>query len=544
MLNEGQRLFHTVRHLRLEQVRGRAVRRLRRVRPDDRVAPKPRVVVRDWVVYGRRRQSLLDGGRFTFLNETRQLTAAADWNNPHWPRLWTYNLHYFDDLNAAGAAARWDDHRVLIARWIDENPAGRGAGWEPYCLSLRIVNWCKWAWQGNDLDAAARHSLAVQARALMGQVEIHLLGNHLLANAKALIFAGSFFAGDEAAQWRRRGLHFLRREMTEQVLADGAHFELSPMYHSLVLEDFLDLLQLARVVPDALSDGVVDDLRRHSAAMLDWLDVATHPDGEIGFFNDAAFGIAEAPGVLAAYGAQFGVAAAAAQPGLRHMGASGLVRLEAGPAVVLADAGPIGPDHLPGHAHADSLSCEVSVFGQRVLVNSGTSHYADGAERLRQRGTAAHNTVAVDGADSSEVWGSFRVARRARPGQTTTTSEDGVQTASGSHDGYRRLPGRVTHGRAWRLDPQGLTVDDVLDGTFTSAAAYWRLHPAVQVASEGPNRFRLGIGDGGAVLTVDGGAARLTSCHWFPEFGKSVPCRLLTVDFAGPRLTTALTWGD
>jgi hypothetical protein len=47
---------------------------------------------------------------------------------------------------------------------------------------------------------------------------------------------------------------------------------------------------------------------------------------------------------------------------------SGYVRLQIGPAVMIADVGEIGPDHLPGHAHADTLSFELSLRGQRVQV--------------------------------------------------------------------------------------------------------------------------------------------------------------------------------
>src|SRR5690606_4780416 len=116
---------------------------------------------------------------------------------------------------------------------------------------------------------------------------------------------------------------------------------------------------------------------------------------------------------------------------------------------------PVGPDYLPGHAHADTLSFELSLFGQRVLVNSGTSCYGHGSERIRQRGTTAHNTVVVDGADSSEVWSGFRVARRARAINPEVHDHQGLE-ASCSHDGYHRLPGRVTHHRRWRLTEVGL----------------------------------------------------------------------------------------
>lgn len=543
MLAEGQRLFHTVRHLRLEQVQGRAVRRFKRVRPGLGTAPHVRAPARAWEVHGTRRQSLFGSARFTFLNETHDIAAPSDWNNPDWPRLWTYNLHYFDDLNAVGADGRSDAHGALIQRWIVENPPTGGAGWEPYCLSLRIVNWCKWAWQGHDLSDVARQSLALQARALMQQVETHLLGNHLLANAKALIFAGAFFAGDEADSWRRRGLHFLRRELGEQVLADGGHFELSPMYHSVVLEDLLDLVQLARLFAAAVPTAVVDDLGRTCKSMLGWLDAATHPDGEISFFNDAAFGIAETPVALGNYGAALlGSGLEEVERPVRHLADSGLVRLAAGPAVMLADVGRIGPDHIPGHAHADTLSFELSVFGRRLLVNSGTSVYGAGAERLRQRGTAAHNTVVVNGQDSSEVWGGFRVARRARPGPVDISRSGEALCLSASHDGYRRLKGSVVHRRTWRLDVDGLRVDDRLDGGFDAATSCWRFHPDVLVTPRGNNAFD--IDHDGRTLSVSfaGGVATPKTCRWMPEFGKAVPCNLLAFDLEGPESAFEVRW--
>src|SRR5690606_5224257 len=131
--------------------------------------------------------------------------------------------------------------------------------------------------------------------------------------------------------------------------------------------------------------------------------------------NDSALGIAPALPALRNYASALGLPLpSSTQPSARLLPASGYARMAAGAAVLLADVAPVGPDHLPGHAHADTLSFELSLNGRRVLVNGGTSTYENDAERLRQRGTASHNTVVVDGHDSSEVWGAFRVARRAR----------------------------------------------------------------------------------------------------------------------------------
>src|SRR5262249_6854070 len=148
----------------------------------------------------------------------------------------------------AGSRADW--HRDLIKRWIAENPPGAGNGWEPYPISLRVVNWIAWSLAGGKLDEVACDSLATQVRVLGASLEYHLLGNHLLANAKALVFAGCYFTGPEAEAWLTAGLSLLQRELAEQILADGGHFERSPMYHAIILEDVLDLVQLARIFAD------------------------------------------------------------------------------------------------------------------------------------------------------------------------------------------------------------------------------------------------------------------------------------------------------
>ena len=79
-------------------------------------------------------------------------------------KLWRYNLHYFDDLNAFDADSRKHWHTDLLLRWVRENPPGAGTAWEPYPTSLRIVNWIKWALAGNELPHECVTSLAVQAR--------------------------------------------------------------------------------------------------------------------------------------------------------------------------------------------------------------------------------------------------------------------------------------------------------------------------------------------------------------------------------------------
>ena len=535
-------LWRTVRHLKSSQIVGRARFRLQRPTPDLRPAPPLRTPVAPWVTPARRAASLVGASRFRLLEVERDLVDVG-WDDPGIELLWRYNLHYFDDLNAEGAGGRLEWHSALLKRWIGDNPPGRGTGWAPYPVSLRIVNWVKWFMTGTQPEAAWLHSLAVQTRWLAKRLEWHLLGNHLFANAKALVFAGLYFSGEEADRWLAQGLAILAQQLPEQVLPDGGQFERSPMYHALALEDLLDLINLVNAAAPPASPArlALAGFRTRSAAMLHWLRCMTHPGGGLTNFNDNAQGIAppntEIERLAAALGIEAGEPASNAVTQLQP---SGYLRLARGPAVAWLDVAPIGPDYLPGHAHADTLSFELSLGGQPLIVNRGTSVYGSGARRLLERGTAAHSTVQLGGHDSSEVWSGFRVGRRARPGPVHVLGFE----VSGSHDGYRFLPGRPLHERRWRLDEGGLQVEDHLPGAAEAAVARYHLAPGLALLADGDKAWR--VTDGAATVarvTVEAGHAELEDWLHAQGFGTLLPAKTLAVRLDGPRACTRWSWG-
>jgi uncharacterized heparinase superfamily protein len=531
------RLWHTVRWLKPVQMYGRVRFRLSKPKPDLRPAPPVRAMTGTWIMPARREQSLVTSSQMRFLNEERDLDVHG-WDSKALAKLWRYNQHYFDDLCAFGAAARTEWHRELITRWMRECPPGKGTAWEPYPTSLRIVNWIKWLRAGNEPVPGMLDSLAAQTRFLTKRLEWHLLGNHLFVNAKALVFAGFFFDGAEAESWSSQGWRILRAEIPEQILADGGQFERSPMYHALAVEDMLDLFNALRAWPQvcAASDESVVALR--IAPMLAFLDGVSHPDGEVSFFNDSVGGVAPSNEELERYaealpvpnrGTRHSRGTDSAVPGglgALHFAQSGFVRLTAGDAVVILDVGDIGPDYLPGHAHADTLSFELSVRARRVLVNSGISQYGLGGERVRQRGTAAHNTVTLNGADSSEVWGGFRVARRARVSgvEASISADEGCASALGTHDGFLRLADGAPHRRAWRLLREGrLQIEDTLDSKG-SVESHWHFLPGFQVrTSSDPAILFATDGVLALILKAEGAEWRVTRSTYHPRFGVSVP---------------------
>ena len=396
---------------------------------------------------------------FTFLNETHRVSNAMEWNNSAWKKLWLYNLHYFDFLRQEGAGTADVGAKIgLMKRWINENPVGRGNGWEPYPISLRVVNWIKFLVkfrESGHLPYTAdltdiETSLAIQVRWLRKRLEYHLLANHLLANAKALVFAGWYFVGkedgtesdDEASCWLHKGMDIYRRELPEQVLDDGVHFELSAMYHAIIFEDVLDCYNVTGS----------NLFREYASKMLAGLELLTGPDGRLAMFNDASDGIAQCPRLLHDYAKALDIAPAF------HEGSnvSGYVKLEAGAWTLLMKCGDIGPDYQPGHAHADSLSFELWKDERKVVSDTGTDRYVVDAERKRQRETAAHNTVLIDGKDSSEVWAGHRVARRARSKIVSVTDSELVAEC-------RDCEGNLIR-RSLKLASDGLSgTDEVLD---------------------------------------------------------------------------------
>ncbi len=543
-LKAALRLFHTVRYLKPVQVYGRALSRMKRPRADQRPAPPLREKTHAWAPPVPRAPCVRDRWQVRFLNEDGEIGARWQWNDPAKPKLWLYNLHYFDDLAAPADEGRIALQRELMARWITENPAGHGNGWEPYPTSLRIANWIKWALAGNEPNAAWLDSLAQQTRWLAQTLEWHLLGNHVLANAKALVLAGLYFEGPEAERWLDAGLSICEAELKEQILADGAHFELSPMYHAIILEDLLDVLNMASAYGRAQT-AALSILPGITGRMRSWLKAMTHPEGGLSFFNDAAFGVAPTCAELEAYAGRLGLTAVA-EPGdgVTRLPASGYVRACFRGATAILDLAAIGPDYLPGHAHADTLSFEMSVGEERLIVNGGASVYADGALRQFQRSTAAHSTVEIAGENSSEVWASFRVARRARIVEAAIERDGDATVIRGAHDGYRRLPGRAIHRRSWRFAGQTLDVMEAIDGGGAGdAIARFHLGPGVFARLDTGGRGGEAVLPSGRIVRFSASEPiRLDAGAWHPEFGKTVKIQTLAVPFADGRLTVVFNW--
>lgn len=534
--------FNTLRYLKWQQIYFRLIRKLIKLKVAKTIErPQPKRS-KSWQHHPLFDCKINTESEACFLNHAKKLDLPSDWNNKSLSKLWVYNLHYFEDLLCNNAEKKRNLHLQLLNCWVEQNPIGHGDGWEPYPTSLRIVNIIK-AWLGGlNLNKKIYSSVFTQANFLSYNLEKHLLGNHYFVNLKALLFAGVIF---ENKNWYRIAEKGLISEIPEQILEDGANFELSPMYHSLILLDMLDMLNLSRAYPTYVSNKLVSLLEDYIPRMLAFMEAMAHPDGGVSFFNDSSNGIAPTKSKIESYAKKLGFKINPLDSRKIQVidnAKSGYICATTNGNKLIFDAAPVGADYIPGHAHADTLSFELSIGTQRVFVNSGTSEYGLSEKRLNQRKTASHNTVEVDGKDSSQVWSSFRVANRAKIifRNVELKNEENIEMQA-AHNGYNSLFGACIHSRKLIFSKSSLVVSDSLQRPFKFAKSHFYFHPDLIVNLE--NNFLKVEGEGFILQSnLLEKQASLHDSFWYPEFGLEIPNKMLEISFQTSDLDVDFSW--
>lgn len=489
------RLWRTARHLRGSQIVARLYRsvrpaklRKRALAPSDN-ALQLRCDFPDLPPAPGESQPLsqrigeLERGEFSHLNHTEHLR----WDPTDWrlgpiagDRLWTVTLHYHRWLYELGVAIKSGDHdlrqragecaRHYLGDWLSRcDLAAEGAehlAWNSYAVATRLMWWIRshrlLENYLQDVDphllGTWRRSIWIHANYLARNLEWDLRANHLLRDLVGLASAGRFFEGAEPRHWLKTATRLATSQANEQVLTDGGHFERSPLYHAEVMGD---LLQLSALLECPQS---VERLRETWSKMSEFCLWMRHPDGTVPQFNDAA---SISPTEEVTECARWATVALdpSSRHGGRHFQETGVIVWHGQPWSLFFDVGQVGPDFQPGHAHADTLTLDCSFAGRRLFVDPGCLHYDNTPERAYDRSTAAHNTVCIDGSDSSEVWHIFRVGRRARPVEVQLEIRENSLAATASHDGYDHLAGRPRHSRSIFLQEHGaLKVQDRVTG--------------------------------------------------------------------------------
>jgi Heparinase II/III-like protein/Heparinase II/III N-terminus len=391
-----------------------------------------------------------------------------------------------------------------ILSWIDANP--------PYCG----INWSS----GIELALRAVSILLVLSiidRSVLSELELHRIdralaahgywlarypsryssaNNHLIAEALGLYSLGTLLPHARAAgHWREAGRSTLISEVDKQILPDGVGAEQSPTYTAFSLELFLVAGLLAQDFDDPFPDHYWARLRTAGHFLREIMDCrGNYPrfgdddEGRCLFdrFADTNYvasvlaALAEAAKAdrlapsrctLGFRNLVLGLRAGneLATPRIRHFPDGGYTVARTAPGgrelLLLVDHGPLGYLEIAAHGHADALALWLHIDGEPTLIDAGTFLYhGGGAWRDAFRGTRAHNTLSVAGANSSVITGPFNWGARARVQVLDFGAETDLLHLEAVHDGFVRRFG-CRHARRFTLrDGPTLTIEDRLIG--------------------------------------------------------------------------------
>ncbi|WP_159634838.1 alginate lyase family protein [Sphingobacterium composti Ten et al. 2007 non Yoo et al. 2007] len=450
--------FNTIIHLKFIQLFYQLVYRLR-----SKTVLKSRGFVYDVVCvdfgyripqYGK----YLGNNSFQFLNLEKDFKERIDWDFSEYGKLWIYNLEYFDYLNQDNIH---NDEKIRLIHDFYSFSIDNKRILEPYPVSLRSINIIKFLSLTKIKDERIINCLHQELTYLSRNLEFHILGNHLLENLFALLLGGFYFRD---ASWIKVAEKNLRVQLGEQILDDGAHFELSPMYHQIILYRLLELIDWYSKQQDK-DHAFFDFCVRKCRSMLGWLKAISFKNGDIPLFKDSAKGIANSSQDLFDF-AKF----LYLDFDVENLSKSGYRSFQSKTFEIKMNFAQVGASYQPGHAHADALSFILYFNNKPIFVEQGTSTYQIGARRNLERSTEAHNTVVVDNISQSEVWGGFRVGRRAK----SFILEEENNKFVGYHTGYKRRG--TIHQRTFELSDNLVSIKDSLTNK-KSGVAYFHLAP-------------------------------------------------------------------
>ncbi len=440
-------------------------------------------------------------GEFEVLGSVRLLN---DWTPAAGPVLWRQAAHGFAwlrDLRMLGTDAARVMARDLTEDWLARGGAEPMAQ-APEVAAARISAWLgHWDFLAATAEDGFRRQL-LQRLALDGRTLSASLPAEAAHRGGLVVLKGSIAAAValEEEAWMTRALRFLGPELERQFHPDGGHVERSPAVQLLALQDLIEIRNLLNGVGVASPPQLSLALERAGQA----LRLFRHGDMSLALFNGTR---EEAPSLVDVVLAQ-GLAKGRAPMLLEE---TGFQRIAAGRTLIIADCGapppgrpadpasglPRGADRT---AHAGTLSFEMSVGRDRLIVNCGAAPAADSAWRDALRGTAAHSTLTLADTNSAELRDEG-LGRRPERVEIERQEANGAQWLDISHDGYRRTHG-VVHRRRLYLSESGddLRGEDALEpfpGPATAWAIRFHLHPAVTAVLQEE--------EGGVLMRLPGG---------------------------------------
>ena len=476
-LHQIKRLFHTLKHLKFTQVYHQIKYRL--VKPKRVATPWDGAIAQvDLSDFPKKQKSLFNNEgewSFSFLNLEQSFSQdSIDWSFGNYGMLWTYNLNYFDWLHQTDISK--EDGLETLSQFYSNRAEKNPVILHPYPTSLRIINTAKFISTWDIKEDWLYYELVSDLKFLSSRLEYHLLANHLLENAFALYIGGLI---TNQCEFIQKGKKLLVRELKEQVLNDGMHYERSPMYHLIILERLLDTLNFTKATSDDLEAMLESYAVRMTGLTMNWEDLDRIP-----MMQDSAYDIALTVPALLKYSKNLLGENFPSRP--IELKDSGYRILKSGSFNLFANVGSIGPSFQPAHAHADELNFELFYKGSPIIVDTGVNTYEKNDRRQLERSTSSHNCIVL-GSNSSDVWSGFRVGKRA----AVKISFDDDQKLTASHNGFNALTSRTFDCSA--IGQMSLTDTLVYQSNSNGSygKGYLHFHPNVHLERIDKNTFLL-----------------------------------------------------
>lgn len=354
--------------------------------------------------------------KINILHSSKFTNWRTMWNFKDKSPLWNFNLHYFEYLFPLIKV--WINTKEpkylyktieMIDGWIDNNPIGRGPAWASYTIALRIISWISYySYVHNELSDEFKKkflaSLHTQYLYLTEHLEKDILGNHYFEDLKSIIIAALFFNDSKVL---KKAIVDFKSECKEQILPDGMHFELSPMYHKIIFEGMMIISVALRY------EGEQD--KEIESYLQPMLDVAYNLENgleRIPLFNDGGNNVTKSLPALVKVAEKYFNLKSRCRTKFPMSGFYIFNSCECKKKwKLIVYAGQTGPKYIPGHAHCNAMSFELFCNGKPIIVNCGTYAYQC-KERTFFRSTAAHNTVMINKIEQSQFWDIFRFAKR------------------------------------------------------------------------------------------------------------------------------------
>ena len=397
------------------------------------------------------------------------------WNISKASHLWNYNLHYLEFLIQLAVEYRRTLDEQYYLKWKEWMEAWLGQSsldsLDPYPISMRIPNilicmeLLREKLTGTDLEGKLMISLYQQYQYLIRKQELALLANHYFENIKAILISSLFF--HELNVYRKNFIRFLE-QIKEQILSEGLHFELSLMYHKIILEDILRVYQVQSSLGHKNdAEKLISTIRRMTSLMMslekgfgDRTPLFNDAGNNVGKRKDVLFQAAEK--ICGSWDCEVFLDSERTEnrkkpkdENTRTFITAGYYKRMDDDMAVLFDCGILGPSYMGGHGHCDCLSFELSVNEKMLFVNSGTGQY-QGEYRSFFRSTAAHNTLMIDNREQSELWGEHRVARR-------SSNVKGFERKDGVEGSFRNFYGDFFRRRMkWEGRNRLCIIDDLV----------------------------------------------------------------------------------